>query len=94
MIDIETDERFASSEKTNIVTIGKWVYYQNTHIKSTPAWARYFGKKHLCTIYHIDGSYRLIIKKGNWLSEDCKVIADCFIYSFEVAQSLCKRYMD
>lgn len=94
MIDIETDSHFASSEKTNVVTIGKWTYYQNTHIKNTPAWARYFGKRHLCTIYFIDGSYRLIVKEGDWLSKDCKVVKDCFTDSFEEAQSICKEYMN
>ena len=42
MIDIETDKQFEANEKTNVVTIGKWTYYQNTHIINTPAWACHF----------------------------------------------------
>ena len=94
MLDIEMDKRFEANEKTNVVTIGKWTFYQNTHIINTPAWACHFGKNHFCAIYQIDGAYRLVIKEGDWLSEDCKVVKDCFVNSFEEAQSICKEYMD
>lgn len=93
MIDIEEDERFAANEKTNIVSIGKWTYYQNVHIKGAPAWAYYFGKWYYCAIYEIDTGYRLIIKEGDWLSKD-KVVKDYYLSSFESAQSLCEEYMD
>lgn len=95
MSDIEEDKRFEASEKTNVVTIGKWVYYQNIHMKDAPAWACFFGKKYYCAIYGINtDEYRLIVKEGDWLSKDCKVIKDCCVSSFEYAQSLCKEYMD
>lgn len=95
MSDIEDDERFEASEKTNVVTIGEWAYYQNTHMKGAPAWACYFGKEHYCAIYRIDtDEYKLIVKEGDWLSKDCKVVKDCCVNSFEYAQSLCKEYMD
>ena len=95
MLDIEEDSRFEASEKTNVVSIGKWTYYQNIHIKGAPAWACYFGKKHYCVIYGIDTDYyKLIVKEGDWLSNDCKVIKDCYVDSFEHAQSLCEDYMD
>ena len=37
MIDIEEDKRFEASEKTNVVNIGMWTYYQNIHMKDAPA---------------------------------------------------------
>jgi len=95
MLDIEEDNRFEANEKTNVVTIGKWTYYQNTHMKCAPAWACYFGKEHYCAIYRIDtDKYILIIKEGDWLSKDCKVVKDYYVNSFEYAQSLCEEYMD
>ena len=95
MLDIEEDKRFEASEETNVVSIGKWTYYQNIHIKGAPAWACYFGKEHYCAIYRIDtDEYRLIIKEGIWFSKDCKVVKDCCVNSFEYAQSLCEEYMD
>ena len=95
MLDIEEDSRYEASEKTNVVSIGKWTYYQNIHIKGAPAWACYFGKEHYCVIYRIDTDYyKLIVKEGDWLSKDCKVIKDCHVNSFEYAQSLCEDYMD
>ena len=95
MLDIEEDSRYEASEKTKVVSIGKWTYYQNIHIKGAPAWACYFGKKHYCVIYGIDTDYyKLIVKEGDWLSNDCKVIKDCCVDSFEHAQSLCEDYMD
>ena len=93
MIDIEKDSRYEASEKTDIVSIGKWTYYQNVHIKGAPAWACYFGEKYCCTIYEVDTGYRLIIKERDWLSKDCKVVKDCNVSSFESAQSLCEEYM-
>ena len=64
MKEIEEDKRFEANEKTNIVTIGKWTYYQNTHIKSAPAWCCYFGKKYYCAIYEIDtnSNYRCALQ--------------------------------
>jgi hypothetical protein len=95
MLDIEEDSRYEASEKTKVVSIGEWTYYQNIHIKGAPAWACYFGKKHYCAIYRIDTDYyRLIVKEGNWLSNDCKVIYDCYVNSFEHAQSLCECYIE
>lgn len=95
MLDIEEDKRFEASEETNVVSIGKWTYYQNVHIKGAPAWVCYFGKEHYCAIYRINtGEYRLIIKEGIWFSKDCKVVKDCCVNSFEYAQSLCEEYMD
>lgn len=92
---IEEDERFEANEKTDIVSIGDWTYYQNTYIKGSPAWACHFGKDYCCTIYKIDTDlYKLVVKKGDWLSKDCKVIKDCYLNSFELAQSSCKEYMD
>ena len=93
MIDIEDDERFVASEKTDIVSIGNWTYYQNNHIKGSPAWACYFGEKYYCAIYKIDTNYRLIIKEGDWLSKDCKVVKDCYVNSFLRALSLCEEYV-
>lgn len=95
MLDIEEDSRYEASEKTNVVSIGKWTYYQNIHIKGAPAWACSFGKEHYCAIYRIDTDYyKLIVKEGDWLSKDCKVVKDCHVNSFEYAQSLCEDYMD
>ena len=50
MIDIEEDPRFEASEKTNVVNIGMWTYYQNVHMKGAPAWACYFGARYCCSI--------------------------------------------
>jgi hypothetical protein len=95
MIDIENDERFVASEKTDIVSIGNWTYYQNNYIKGSPAWACYFGEKYYCAIYKIDtDEYRLIIKEGDWLSKDCEIVKDYLLSSFESAQSLCVGYME
>ena len=33
MLDIEEDSRYEASEKTKVVSIGEWTYYQNIHIK-------------------------------------------------------------
>ena len=65
MLDIEEDSRYEASEKTNVVTIGKWTYYQNTHLKNAPAWACYFGKHYCCTIYNTDLGYRYVVKEGD-----------------------------
>ena len=95
MIDIEEDPRFEASEKTDIVSIGEWTYYQNTYMKGAPAWACYFGERYYCVIYQIDtDEYRIIVKEGNWLLKDCKVVKDCYASSFKNAQSLCEEYMD
>jgi len=94
MIDIENDERFVASEKTDIVSIGNWTYYQNNYMKGSPAWACYFGEKYYCAIYKIDtDEYRLIIKEGDWFSKNCKVIEDCYVSSFLSAQSICKEFV-
>ena len=94
MIDIEEVSPFEANKKTNVVTIGEWTYYQNTHMRGAPAWACYFGKKHYCAIYEIDkDEYRLIVKEGDYFSKDCKVVKDCYTNSFKNAQSLCEEYM-
>ena len=93
MIDIEEDPRFEASDKTNVVNIGGWTYYQNTHMKGAPAWACYFGVRYYCSIYEIDTkNYRLIVKEGDWLSKDCRVVLDCYLNSFENAQFVCEKY--
>ena len=93
MIDIEEDPRFEASEKTNVVNIGMWTYYQNTHMKGVPAWACYFGERYYCSIYEIDTTkYRLIVKEGDWLSKDCRVVLDYYLNSFENAKFVCEKY--
>lgn len=90
---IENDPRYTASEKTNIVTMGKWTYYQNTHFSGTPAWCCYFGKEYLCSIYEVNGSYRVIVKKGDWLSVNAKIVSNCCCGTLETAQNYCKQYM-
>ena len=94
MIDIEEDKRFEASEKTNVVNIGMWTYYQNTHIKDSPAWACYFSARYCCSIYEIeiDTKYRLIVKEEDWLSKDCRVILDYYLNSFDDAKFVCEKY--
>ena len=94
MIDIEEDKRFEASEKTNVVNIGMWIYYQNIHRKDAPAWACYFGARYCCSIYEIeiDIKYRLIVKEGDWLSKDCRVILDYYLNSFDDAKFVCEKY--
>lgn len=93
MIDIEEDPRFEASDKTNVVNIGGWAYYQNTHMKGAPAWACYFGERYYCSIYEIDTNhYRLIVKEGDWLSKNCKVVLDYYLNSFENAKFVCEKY--
>lgn len=94
MIDIEEDPRFEANEKTNVVNIGMWTYYQNIHMKDAPAWACYFGVRYCCSIYEIeiDTKYRLIVKEGDWLSKDCRVILDYYLNSFDDAKFVCEKY--
>ena len=94
MIDIEEDKRFEASEKTNVVNIGMWTYYQNIHMKDAPAWACYFGARYCCSIYEIeiDTKYRLIVKEEDWLSKDCRVILDYYLNSFDDAKFVCEKY--
>ena len=93
MIDIEEDPRFEASEKTNVVSIGEWTYYQNTHMKGAPAWACYFGEKYYCAIYQIDTTkYRLIVKEGDLFSKNCRVVLDYYLKSFDNAKFVCEKY--
>lgn len=67
--------------------------YQNTHMKGAPAWACYFGERYYCSIYEIDTTkYRLIVKEGDWLSKDCRVVLDYYLNSFENAKFVCEKY--
>lgn len=93
MIDIEEDSHFEANNKTNVVTIGGWTYYQNTHMKGAPAWACYFGERYYYSIYEIDTNYyRLIIKEGDWFSKNCRVVLDYYLNSFENAKFVCEKY--
>ena len=71
-----------------------WTYYQNIHMKGAPAWACYFGARYCCSIYEIeiDTKYRLIVKEGDWLSKDCKVILDYYLNSFDDAKFVYEKY--
>ena len=81
------------SEGANVVNIGGWTYYQNTHMKGAPAWVCYFGVRYYCSIYEIDTNhYRLIVKEGDWLSKDCRVVLDYYLNSFENAKFVCEKY--
>ena len=62
-------------------------------MKGAPAWACYFGERYYCSIYEIDtNNYRLIVKEGDWLSKDCRVVLDYYLNSFENAKFVCEKY--
>ena len=86
-----TLEECVANEKTEIVNIDGWTFYQNTYLQGHPSWAIFFGKK-MATIYPIDEGFKCIIKDENWLGKSSKVLCECVKNTLTEAMKFCEDF--
>ena len=86
-----TLEECVADEKTEIVNIDGWTFFQNIHLYKYPCWAIYFGKK-MATIYPIDEGFKCIINDENLIEKSSKVLCDCVKNTLTEAMKFCEDF--